>query len=251
MKKSASGKIVIATTTFYNFNNKSDRIRAKIAERTFRKAQKEGYLVICVDGGSPLKFIEKIRKLGVKVYPQKIKGMGNSRRQVFSEAYKSGKEIIIWTEPEKESFIKEIKKAVGPIIKEKADMVIPKRKSLKSYPVSQMHIERFGNAFWKQLTGKDLDIWAGMRIFKRDIVKYFLDYVGEYGDTWEILVIPIMDIIKDKNRIVSLEINYQHPKEQTHIEEKDIEFYKKRLDQLNNLIPAVIDHWNKLKNRHI
>lgn len=242
-------KVAIATTTWYDFNSKSDKVRAEIAKRTFSKAKELGYLIIAIDGGSHSDFINEIKSLGVKVSPQKEKGLGSSRRQAFKEAYESGKEIIIWTEPEKESFIPEIEKVIKPILENKADVVIPKRKSLSTYPIAQQYIESFGNAFWKELTSTNLDMWGGMRVLKRDLCKYFIDYNGEYGDKWENLLLPIMNMIVDKKRVLSIDINYIHPLEQTKIEQNNLGFYKKRVEQLNNLTTPLEEYWKKINNK--
>jgi len=249
-QKYNASKIIIITTTLYNFDSESDKLRAAIAKRTFSKAKELGYLVIAIDGGSHSDFINEIKSLGVKVSPQKEKGLGNSRTQAFKEAYETGKEIIIWTEPEKESFITEIEKVILPLLENKADIIIPRRKSLSTYPLAQQYIESFGNAFWKELTSIDLDIWGGMRAFKRELCRYFLDYKGEYGNKWEILLVPIMNMIIDKKRIASIEIDYIHPREQTRVEEHNLEFYKKRVEQLNNLTIPLEEYWKELNKKY-
>ncbi len=248
MQSNLGEKIIIATTTFYNSSSESDKLRAGIAKRTFETAIRLGYQIIAVDGGSSQELIGEFEKIGVKVSKQIKRGIGNSRRQAFQEAYNSKKEIIIWTEPEKRSIIKEISKIIKPIIENKADIVIPKRKSLSSYPLEQQYAESLGNLFWKQLTGTDLDMWIGVRAFRRESCSYFLNYNGEYGDKWEILLIPVINAIYDKKKVTSIEINYQHPVEQTRLEEKDLNFFKKRIEQLTSLVGAIDSHWKKLYN---
>ncbi len=170
--------------------------------------------------------------------------MGNSRRQAIEEAFKTNKEIIIWIEPEKYTFIKEIKKCVESIINHEADMVIPKRKSLATYPLAQQYVEPFANLMWKDVTGLDLDIWSGFKVFKRTLSKYFLDYNGEYGDKWESIVIPVIDAIANGERVVGVEIDYVHPIEQTKSEEGNFDFHRKRIEQLNNFL-KIEEHWKK------
>ena len=176
--------------------------------------------------------------------------MGKGRRQAVKIAYESRKEIIALMEPEKVSYVSEIINTVKPIIDGKAELVIPKRKSLISYPVVQQHSEALVNFFVKELTGLILDISFGPRTFKRELSNYFLNYSGEYGDTWDSIFIPVLNAIHDKKSILSLDVNYIHPKEQTEFEEHDIKFFKKRVSlQLCELTEILEKHWIKLKNK--
>ena len=163
-------------------------------------------------------------------------------------AHNMGSPIVGWMEPEKEGYVSQIEKTVVPILNNEADLVVPKRKSLKSYPISQQYAEHFGNTIWKELTGVALDMWSGPRTWKRELSSYFLDYKGEYGDLWDSIFIPVMNVIYDGKGVLSVDINYTHPKEQTELEEGDSEFSIKRLNQLNNLIPALKTHWAKLNS---
>ncbi|MFH1637021.1 MAG: hypothetical protein ABIB71_01185, partial [Candidatus Woesearchaeota archaeon] len=231
-----ASKVAIATTTWYRPDVESDVLRSKLAKKTIRKAIGLGYDVVVVDGGSSEEFLKELEGYGAKVYAEELRGMGKGRRQVLKLAYETGKEIIAWIEPEKDSVIPELFKAVLPIVEGSADLVIPKRRSLETYPLLQQYAENMGNLFWKDLTGHDLDMWIGVRVFKRELVNYFLDYKGEYGDEWDSIFIPVMDAIVDGKTVKGVEINYVHPKEQTEIEEHDLQFHRKRLEQLNNFI---------------
>ncbi len=241
-----SNKVVIATCTFYDLNSKSDRCRAELAISTIKKVVSVGYEVMVVDNGSSKKLLKKFEDIGVHIFKQTLKGIGNGRRQAFREAYKTGGGTIVWMEPEKVSYISQILKTIKPILENRADLVIPKRKSLKSYPTAQQLAEPLGNAFWKELTGKELDMWFGPRVWRRDISQYFLDYKGDYGDKWDSTFIPVMNAIHDGKKVISVDVDYVHPKKQRDIEEHDTGFYKKRIEQLNNLFVALETHWKKL-----
>ena len=86
-------------------------------------------------------------------------------------------------------------------------------------------------------------MWFGVRIFKRDLAHYFLEYRGEYGDKWDSLFIPIINALADKRKIKSIEIDYVHDSLQTKDEENSLDFYKKRIEQLNLLIITCENHW--------
>lgn len=61
--------------------------------------------------------------------------MGYGRRLALSEALKTDKKVIAWTEPEKVTYLPDLAKTILPILENSADLVIPKRKSLDSYPI--------------------------------------------------------------------------------------------------------------------
>lgn len=240
-----SDSVVIATGTRYDFSIPSDIVRAELAKKTVAKAVAIGYKMMIVDEGSPKELLEEFKRSGAIIKSLEKSSMGRSRRLAIGEAYNSGREIIVWMEPEKASFVDYIVKSIEPLVKEEADMVIPKRTSLKSYPLAQQYAEPFGNLFFKQLTGKDLDVWFGPRIFRKDIAHYFLDYEGEYGDLWEAIFVPILDAVIAEEKVIGIDVDYIHPQEQKYIEEHDLRFYRKRLDQLDNIVNALEMHWRK------
>jgi|SRR3989344_1801387 len=235
----------IVTTTYYPENSGSSKIRAGLALYLFEKACKSEYEVITIDGGSFSDFLDRAKALGAKIIPQKENGIGGARRQAFKEGYSTGKEIIIWTEPEKHDLIRSIPKIINPLLGKRADLVIPSRRALGSYPSAQQFIEPFCNLFWKELTGKEFDMWFGPRAMLRESALLFINYKSNYGDKWDNLHMPVMDAIKWGKKVIGLEIDYIHDKEQRDNEEHSLEFYKKRIEQLNNLLPAFEEYWNR------
>ncbi|MEK6933397.1 MAG: glycosyltransferase [Nanoarchaeota archaeon] len=246
MENKKKEKVIIATSTLYRADNETDKIRAKLALEMIKKAKKEGYEIIVVDAGSPKKIRNEFEKAGAIVIPDRSETMGASRREAFREAFNRGAEIIIWMEPEKHDYIRNIEKSIKPIMENKAEMVIPNRKSFNSYPKAQQYIEPFANLFWKELTKADLDMWFGVRIFKRSLAHYFLEYRGEYGDKWDSLFIPIINALADGRKIESVKIDYVHDNRQTKNEEHSLDFYKKRIDQLNLLMITCENHWQRV-----
>lgn len=243
--KELSDKVVIATTTFYKPDLESDIFRAESAKGMIRSATDLGYRVVVVDGGSSDELLKEFEVYGANVYVSLGSGMGISRRHAIQLACNVGREIIAWTEPEKGGYIKELVKTVEPILSFSTDIIIPRRKSLSSYPTIQRHTEIAGNLFWAKLTGYGLDMWFGPRTFKREVSGYFLGYNGEYGDKWDSIFIPVMDIILDGKNVEGVTVNYAHPKKQTEIEEHDLGFCKKRFEQLTSLTNALDSHWKK------
>lgn len=236
--------VIIFTSTYYPSDSSTDKIRAELALLTLKKSKDEGYDMIFVDGGSKESFLSDIKNKGGILIKQSEKGLGNARRQGFREAYSKNKKIILWTEPEKHDLIKSIPLIAKPLWERKVDLIVPKRKSMESYPLAQQLLEPFANLFWKELTGTDLDIWVGARALRREVASYFINYFSEYDDKWDLLNMPLIDMIKDKRIIKSVEIDYEYDFRQTEDEEHNLEMFKKRIEQLSTLI-NIEDYWKK------
>jgi len=230
-------KIVIATTTWYKNLNE---VRAQLALKTIQEAKKCGHQIVIVDNSS-YSVKKAFQEQGAIVFHQKEKGIGPSRRQVFREAVKiSGPETIIaWIEPEKHSFVPLLGTLAKILENNSADLLIPRRKSLKSYPLVQQHFEWLNNYAFQVLAGINFDHCTGVRIFKSEIAHYFWEYKGEYGDKWDVLLIPIVRLLKDGKKIIEFKVDFQYPKEQKAEEEIGVAIFKKRLDQLINCFQAL------------
>lgn len=237
--------ITLVTSTKYDLLSDVSKTRAKLALRTITQAIDFGFEVIVVDSGSSKKFKSKLDATGALVEHKKNLSMGAARRAGFLLASKKRSEIVTWLEPEKTSFVSQILNTAKPILKGSADIVIPARKSLDSYPDFQ-HLEEYtGNMFWADLTGMKLDIWFGPKTIHRSSLKYFTRYKGKYGDKWESLVIPVIDAYFDGKRIASVTVNYTHSKQETNLEQGNIKSNVKRIEQLTLLTTSMYKHWKK------
>jgi len=255
---------VVCTTTFYKPTSEIDKNREQFAKNFVRNATDFGYETIVVDGGSTDGFLREIERYGARIFEEAEKGMSPSRRQTIREGYNTGKRFVSWIEPEKEGYIKELEKTVVPLWKGEADLVVPDarivvngRYRIPSYPTSQENEEMYGNDCWRELTGFDLDIWRGPKTLIREESKEFLEYDGKkhfckrngreepYGDGWDSIVTPVIKMMLDGKRVIGVKVDYVHPKRQTEFEEGNYEATMKRLNQLNNLVPAFTDYWNK------
>ncbi|HLC88865.1 MAG TPA: hypothetical protein VJG49_02400 [Candidatus Nanoarchaeia archaeon] len=245
LNRELAEQAAIITTTWYNPDSEVEVVRSRLALDMLRAAADLGYGVVVVDSGSSQEFVREIERYGVTVISEKHRTIGYGRRLALSEALKTDRRVIAWTEPEKVTYLPDLVKTVAPILGDYADLVIPKRRSLDSYPLFQQHLEIFGNLFWRELTGTDLDMWFGPRTWHRDISHYFLDYDGEYGDKWDCIYIPVLDAVIDQKRVLGVEVDYVNPAEQTAVEEHNLGYYKKRLEQLDNLTKSLAAHWEK------
>jgi glycosyltransferase involved in cell wall biosynthesis len=240
---------VIVTTTWYNWESESNRLRARVALRAVREAVGLGYEIVVVDGGSPKEFVSKLKSLGARVYRQKDKGMGIARREAMRWALKLEGEVMVWMEPEKAPLVSMLQRVVRPILDGEVDLAIAGRKSLGSYPTEQQHGEWLINRYWQLLTGNDWDISFGPRVWKTKFTDYFLSYDGRFGDKWDSIFIPVMEMLEDGRRVEEVEVDYRHPKELVKIEEGDLGFLEKRVEQLSRLVKALKGEWKSMDKR--
>ncbi|MEN9524563.1 MAG: hypothetical protein RL536_632 [Candidatus Parcubacteria bacterium] len=228
-------KICLVTTTFYQ--NVSD-VRFGLALKTCQAAREAGYQIHIVDGSSNPEISSLLRQAGANVEAEKVKGMGASRRQCFKMGLDSGADVIVWLEPEKGPFVP----LIGPCVEMvgECDIVFPGRMDLVSYPRYQQLSEH--RAMWKigWLTSRpDIDWMFGPRVLSRKGAELLMSYDGSCGDTWHILVIPVLWALMNGVKVGSKLVNYIHPAEQTAAEEGDEEMDRKRDHQRKVLEEAV------------
>lgn len=269
--KSVNSLIAIVTSTLYptwyegrtqkkfknSEQNKIDKIRGDLAIKMLITARKQGFQIVVVDSGSSPAFLEKLKQTGIKVTPAKNKSLSPSRQEGFQKAAKlKGVKVICWVEPEKVSFVKHaLPQAVSPLLNNQADIVIPARdkKAFNTYPTYQAKIEKKANQIWNNILRKhqilpaksaDLDIWFGPKCFKNDpkligifLKKYHFKEKVQKLDLWSgAIVLPIISALKQGYRVVSININYQHPRKQTAIEENSNLMKKKRQLQYHSIL---------------
>lgn len=234
---------IIAVTTSYPLEN-GNSLRASLAIEFIKKCLEMNYQLVVVDNNSSNVFHKELKDIFPGYTPQTNNGFGQGKREAIALASEKA-EVIILTEPEKISLLDFIPDITGPIQNNTADLVVPKRNSLASYPSFQQKTELLLNEVWSRITGTDLDISIGPRVFHRNIAEFFLKYDGKFGDRWESIFLPVIDVLKAEKRVKGVGIDYMHPPQQTAQEEGNILFDLKRLDQLNSLSHAIHTYWNK------
>ncbi len=240
-------KIALATTTFYNPDKPSDRVRASIAVGTIRTAYDCGINVSVVDGGSFPEFLRDIERYATIIPEARGSTMGKGRRQVIT-ALPSARPVHAWSEPEKKRLMRYLGYCALQILEGKTDFVVPGRISLNSYPTAQQHAEKLGNIIFGDITETRaldlLDIWFGPKMWKKELTDLcFLQYDGRLGDRWETLPVAVMNAIIAGHNVLGVKVPYRNDPRQTEIEEHDVGFHIKRLEQLNNLVPAIKQYW--------
>lgn len=232
-------KCVIATTTNYRT---VDEVRARLALRFAEEAKRYGYRLAVVDGDSPQAFRDALSERGACIFPEpRGGGMGASRRQALIEAreFAGPDGVVAWVEPEKWPLVANLGPALA-CFDQGADLVVPARTEagFLTYPSEQMWAEYIGNRTFRKIAGVRLDAWFGPKLMNREALKRFLDYSGTYGDRWESLLIPVLACIKDGLKVVSAQVVYGHPPEQT-AAEGTIEMTMLRIEQIRNIVPAL------------
>lgn len=221
-----------------------NEVRAQLALKFAHDAKKRGLPLFVADAGESLVFSNELRYRGALVSGAPHGAtMGSCRRAAMRAAIASVGEggVVIWSEPEKHSLISNIDRIAGPILDDRADLVVPNRsvEGILSYPPEQAAAEMVGNLAFEYLTGQSLDVWFGPFAANRKALQYFLDYQGEYGDLWDSIIVPRVTAIKAGVRATRVLVDYLHPSEQTEQETGNMDFLLKRIDQLKNLIPAL------------
>lgn len=257
--------VAIAAISLHRPDMPGYEVRPKLAVEFLKEAVDLGYKPVVVDGGSVDEFLERvdgIKGVELSIDPQEIKyKSGPNRRSAIRKAYETGRKVIALTELEKFGFLEFLEFTAEPILEDKADMIIPGRTSLESYPKIQAMLERFLNREWKKYTEIEVDISFGPRVFGRGTSRYFTDYDGRYGDMWESSFIPVFDYIIDniwipklidnpgkaennKNlRIKGMDFLYEHPEEQASNENGNRSvFLRKWARQYWNILSSLSEH---------
>jgi hypothetical protein len=276
--------VAIATTTFYpkwysGKENTKDlsalhhKRRGDLALEFCKRAIKIGYRVVVVDGsGENSSFRQELDEVGVVVQSETEKGMSGSRRQALRAAGElDGAAFVVWSEPEKTSFITNLATAMQPAVKNEADIVIPSRSEAwmkQSYPNYQVDAENKSNRKFNSLLqkvgllgrGEYIDAWFGPRIIRNDpeLMKLFqmvFEYEGRGApiddvdridrdktineieklvnpENWpDATFLPLIRALAEGYKITSQEVLYRHPKKQTALESNDDVMKQKRREQ--------------------
>lgn len=241
---------IIATTTFATSKTHAERVRAACALKTIEAAIAHGYPIVAIDGGSPVEYVEQMRRLGAQVFMQEMPGMGNARREALGHALDraSSGQPIVWTEPEKYPLIPVLGAPIREFYAGNYDLVMLRRTSLESYPPEQAMAYRLIALATKYLTGIDSDFGWGPTILSSRAVEYYLSYESLHGDLWDGIHCPKLRIINDGLPWTIVPVNYRHPPEQT-AAETGMDLFLKRIRQVDQLVRAIEHEVNQLGMR--
>lgn len=241
---------LITTTTLAKFDQPAEKVRAECILKTIEEATTHGYPIVTIDGGSPKDFVQELRRLGAQVFSQQEPGMGNARRQALRQARELAPNghAIIWMEPEKYTLIRELSDPVRTLTEGNYDLVMLRRNSLDSYPPEQAMAYQLIALATKYLTGIDSDFGWGPTLMSAGAVEYYLSYESRYGDLWDGIHCPKLQIIHDGLPWTILPVDYRHPPEQT-AAETGMGLFHKRILQVDQLVKAITGEVERLGMR--
>ena len=271
---SPESSIAVATTTYYRnwypgnltVNHLADKVRGDLALNAITKLTEAGFTLAVVDGGSSGHFLTSLTQTGAVPIPETERGMSGSRRQAFKAAsLLPGVKAVAWMEAEKVSYTTQISKAAQSILSGEADIVIPSRdrNAFDTYPDFQAEYEQKANQIFNRLLSvrglispdENFDTWFGPRIFKNtpELLELFSRrYVfAKNGkpaqevidpEKWpNALFLPLVNGFNEGFRIVTEEVEYNHPAEQTRAESDDDLMRIKRHEQFVSILTATVN----------
>lgn len=177
---------VIITTTFYR-DDREGSLRKELARAFFNEALASGYPVIAVDGSPDDSFRREMNSLGVQMHQETQHGLAASRREALSHAQKYANgpvDYIVWSEPEKVDFVRSIPLLEAIARQKSADIVVPARISMRSYPLHQQWSEKFANQRhtdygYLDIHGKPIDTFFGPKLWRAELSPLFHHFADD------------------------------------------------------------------------
>lgn len=240
--------VAVAMTTYYPkwYRGKlrsikhTDKVRGDLALESIEKATELGYQVVVADGKSSKSFRKALSLTSCSklIMRRPVKSSAGKRKAIRITTKLPVIKVIVLTEPEKVSLIKDcIPDIVEPILNENSDIVVSKRNLQlfeSSYPDYQYESEvEANNLYNENLKSNNLldekeefDWFFGPRAFKNDpkivslfMKKYSINYDNfslpkDYFDPESysnILFFPIIQALKKGLKVKSVEVPFNYP----------------------------------------
>lgn len=250
-----NASVAIALTTSYpkwykgklRSLKQTDKIRGDLALELIKISCERGYKVVVADWKSPRSFRKELQNSKVLLIRRQIEKRSPAKRQAIKKASKiPGVKVIVLTEPEKVSLIRDcLAQIVTPILKEQADIVVPKRNDelfKETYPDYMYESEVEGNSIYNEELkshklielNEGFDMFFGPRVFanKRSILSLFLKRyrfgIGHTQSPWyfdaeelsNTNFFPIVAALKKGFRVLNIEVPFKYPALQKENEDK-------------------------------
>lgn len=251
-------KVVIFLSTYYG-NDEPSRVRSEQALKLLRNAEALGVHAVVAEGGSTNQaFLDALEEFpSVTVIRPKNTTMGPARRAALATAMAEYPDsYYLYCDPEKDSLITaENLEAMAGRLEDGADIVVPRRESMESYPPFQAWIEKRANKRMNQLMDspgadedreEDLDLWFGPKMFNDQGADSFLDYQSEL-DKWDAIIVPVKDAHEKGLNIADSVVQFKYPEDQRTNEEGSREFNQKRFEQYRKILKEAGDPFWKDK----
>lgn len=227
----------------------TDKVRGDLALKSIQTAKNLGYQIVLVDGKSSRSFRSVISRIkNIKLIKRRSIKRSPAKRQAIKIACKlPGVKVVILTEPEKLSLIKDCLPFIAePILSGNSDLVVPKRDLTlfkNTYPLYQYESETEGNKLYNEVLRAfnilpenmcDIDFFFGPRTFRntKKVVKLFMrrfilefkqDKSMEFYDPEDYsssLYFPIILALKKGFKMTNVIVPFSYPLEQKQNEEK-------------------------------
>ncbi len=206
-----------------------------------------GHAPYVVDRGSSPDFRRRLQSLDIALRIEPGSSAGAARRAAIEMA-SSDNSIIAWSEVERGPLIPFLERLVSPL--SEADIVIPSRFSLDSFPYVQQLAEQLGNWLWRQYAGAPLDVFFGPHIWDVKLSDMFLRYDGRYGDRSDSALIPLLEIALSGEGMIDMPIHYTHPEEQFELEVGTKALITGQFQRLYDSGKALSRHYRSLAASH-
>jgi hypothetical protein len=262
----------------------TEKVRGDLALEFVEKAALAGYKIVVSDGKSTKTFRHDLDAIpGAIILKRKTKSSGEGKRTALDKLSKiPGVEVIVLSEPEKVSLITNcLEQIVVPILQDKADMVIPKREDglfKATYPRYMYDSEVEGNSIYNEALRannllpealSDMDSFFGPRVFRNtkellQLVKRkyhfsgvsFLENLYDPDKYSNVQFFPLINALKKKLRVVSVEVPFRYPhlqKENEEVGQREIFIAKRNLQRVSILIDLMhfLSFLKKNKNSRV
>jgi len=152
---------------------------------------------------------------------------------------------VLFTEPEKHTMAALAREIAAPILAGAADVVVPTRDPTlfaETYATEQFHSETFGNAFLNAAAREagfapaDVDWFFGPFAFRAALADHWLRFKAS---DWTSQMVPYIRAAGGECRVATVAVAYRHPAEQKAEEEGAPGWCRKRLLQLNSVLPVL------------
>ncbi|MBI5123443.1 hypothetical protein HZA75_06315 [Candidatus Roizmanbacteria bacterium] len=257
----------------------TDKVRGDIALEMIRLGIDCGFNLVVSDFRSAQAFMNELVHQPITLAERVDLDRASGRRQVITLGSKiPGVEIIIRTEPEKDSLLQSIDLVSHPILSGDADIVIPKRNPAdfeRTYPAYMHESEIDANARFNRLLrmvnlrrieDPDLDIFFGptvianrpeiLSLFEKDYEirdgKVFTAGVRKYlapGNFSNAQSFSVIEALDQGLRVASVEVPFEYPARQRKNElAREDEFMAKRREQKWGIVDEALSFIKYLRD---
>ncbi len=186
------------------------------------------------------------RQTGVQTMQMENQNTGATRRAALSAALalvpEEGPSALVWSEPEKIEIGKFLKIITQPVLEGAADLIIPRRADMASYPSWQVSWEATGNAMCSTVLGQEFDYFFGPRVLNKRAASYFLNYPGtqQVSDAWDCVYSPLVDCKYAGLKFGEVVIDFSYPSVQRDAEREDMSMLPRRTKTLDLIVRELV-----------